>query len=169
MKVFSKILDIIQVVFKWIMIAAMFIFTVVIIVSVFCRYVLANSLTWSEQVSRFLFVWMIMLGIPILYRTKLATNLDLVIEHFPPVLQAVTAIVMDLIVGAFAVYFGYGGLRYTIKAGANIFQGLNIPTGYIYASEIACGGMLLLCAIESAVYRVIHLVKKDKGKEAPSA
>ena len=169
MKVFSKILDIIQVVFKWIMIAAMFIFTVVIIVSVFCRYVLANSLTWSEQVSRFLFVWMIMLGIPILYRTKLATNLDLVIEHFPPVLQAVTAIVMDLIVGAFAAYLGYGGLRYTIKAGANIFQGLNIPTGYIYASEIACGGMLLLCAIESAVYRVIHLVKKDKGKEAPSA
>lgn len=169
MKVFSKILDIIQVVFKWIMITAMFIFTAVIIVSVFCRYVLSNSLTWAEQVSRFLFVWMIMLGIPILYRTKLATNLDLVIERFPPTLQAITAIVMDVIVGAFAVYFGYGGLRYTIKAGANIFQGLNIPTGFIYASEIACGAMLFLCTVESIVNRVICLINGNKGKGDPSA
>jgi TRAP-type C4-dicarboxylate transport system permease small subunit len=169
LKVFSKVLDFVQAVFKWIIIVAMFTFTVVIIVSVFCRYVLENSLTWSEQVSRFLFVWVIMLGIPILYRTKLATNLDLVVEHFPPKLQAVTAIAMDIIVGILAVYYGYGGLRYTLKAGANIFQGLNIPTAYIYISEVACGAMLLLCTIESVIYRVIDLVRGGAGKEAGEA
>lgn len=168
MKVYSKILDVIQEIFKWIMILAMFVFTVVIIVSVFYRYVLENSLTWSEQVSRFLFVWMIMLGIPVLYRTKLATNLDLVIEHFSPTWQKITAIFMDLIVGAFGVYFGYGGLRYTIKAGANIFQGLNIPTAYIYVAEVACGAMILLCAIENIAYSIKGLAQKDNGEEVVS-
>lgn len=153
MKYYSKFLDIIQLIFKWVITIAMLAFTTIIIVSVFCRYVLQNSLTWAEQISRFLFVWVIMLGIPIIYRDKLATNLDLVTEHFPPVVQQIVAIVMDILVGVFAVYYGYGGLRYTLKAGANIFQGLNIPSGYIYASEVACGGVLLLCVIESVINR----------------
>lgn len=156
MKVYSKALDGIQFVCKWLMIVAMFFFSLIIIVSVFCRYVLQNSLTWAEQVSRFLFVWVIMMGIPIIYREKVATNLDLVTEHFPPTVQKLVAILMDLLVGGFAAFYGYAGLRYTLKAGVNIFQGLNIPAGYIYASEVICGAFLLLCAIESVLTRIVH-------------
>ena len=163
MKYYSKMLDAIQFVCKWLMIIAMFLFTTVIIVSVFCRYVLQNSLTWAEQVSRFLFVWVIMMGIPIIYREKIATNLDLVTEHFPPIVQKLVAILMDALVGGFAAFYGYAGLRYTLKAGKNIFQGLNIPAGYIYASEVVCGAFLLLCAIESMLKRIIELKKSRIG------
>lgn len=163
MKYYSKALDGIQFLCKWLMIISMFLFTTIIIVSVFCRYVLQNSLTWAEQVSRFLFVWVIMLGIPIIYREKIATNLDLVTELFPPVLQKIVAILMDCMVGGFAAFYGYAGLRYTIKAGKNIFQGLNIPSGYIYASEVICGAFLLLCAIESILKRIINF--NDSGLE----
>lgn len=169
MKYYSKMLDCIQFVCKWLMIISMFFFSLIIIISVFCRYVLQNSLTWAEQVSRFLFVWVIMMGIPIIYREKIATTLDLVTEHFPPVVQKLVAILMDVMVGGFAAFYGYAGLRYTLKAGANIFQGLNIPAGYIYASEVICGAFLLLCAIESVIKRILDFndpAPAEKGEKS---
>jgi TRAP-type C4-dicarboxylate transport system permease small subunit len=166
MKYYSKFLDFIQFVFKWAMIIAMFTFTAVIIVSVFYRYVLENSLTWSEQVARFLFVWVIMMGVPVIYRDKTATYLDLLVDLFPPVPKQITAIIMDILIAIFGGFYGYCGLRYTIKAGATIFQGLNIPAGYIYASEIVCGVVVVLVAIESIYYSSKGLVDTIKGKEA---
>lgn len=166
MKYYSKALDWIQTVFKWAMIVSMFTFTVVIIVSVFYRYVLENSLTWSEQVARFLFVWVIMMGVPVIYRDKTATYLDLLVDLFPPVPKQITAIVMDVLIAVFGGFYGYCGLRYTIKAGATIFQGLNIPAGYIYASEVVCGVAVVLVAIESIYYRSKGLADTLKGKEA---
>lgn len=166
MKYYSKALDWMQTVFKWAMIASMFTFTVVIIVSVFYRYVLENSLTWSEQVARFLFVWVIMMGVPVIYRDKTATYLDLLVDLFPPVPKQITAIVMDVLIAVFGGFYAYCGLRYTLKAGATIFQGLNIPSGYIYASEVVCGVAVVLVAIESIYYRSKTLAGTIKGKEA---
>lgn len=167
MKYYSKFLDIVQLVCKWLIVAMMAGFVSIIIVAVFFRYVLTDPITWSEQAARFLFVWTIMLGIPMYYRSKLATNFDLIVVKFPPLLRELTAILMDLMVGFFACYYGYAGLKYTMKAGNTIFQGLDIPTGAIYISEVVCGGLLLLCVIESVINRICGLAggKKEKAGE----
>lgn len=164
MKYYSKFLDIAQLVFKWVIVVMMAAFVGIIYVSVFFRYLLTMPITWSEQAARFLFVWTIMLGIPMYYRSKLATNFDLVVEKLPANIKAVVSIVMDVLVGFFACYYGYAGLKYTIKAGSSIFQGLNIPTGAIYISEVVCGVFLALCVIEAVITKLSDLIK-GSGKE----
>ena len=154
MKNYSKILDIIQQIYKWIIIFAMAVFSVVIIASVFWRYFLRNPFTWAEQLSRFLFVWTIMLGIPVYYRVGLATYLDLLVEKFPTTLKQIVSIAMDILVGFFAVYYGYSGLLYVTQSGSSIFQGLGIPSGCVYASELACSAYLILCVIESVIKKI---------------
>lgn len=165
MKHYSKFLDIIQSVFKWLIVAMMAAFVTIIIVAVFFRYVLVKPITWSEQAARFFFVWTIMIGIPMFYRTKLATNFDLLVEKLPFALKSVISILMDILVGFFACYYGYAGLKYTMKAGATIFQGLNIPTGSIYISEVVCGAVLLLCVIESVICKTAALINAGKGEQ----
>jgi len=167
-KYYSDFLDIIQVIFKWLIIAMMAAFVSIIIISVFFRYVLTNPITWSEQAARFLFVWTIMLGIPMYYRSKLATNFDLIVEKFPYLLKTIVSIVMDLTAGFFACYYGYAGLKYSIQAGNTIFQGLNIPTGTIYVSEVVCGAVLLLCVIESVILKTRALIGNNGRKEMES-
>ncbi len=165
MKYYSKFLDIVQLVCKWLVIAMMAGFVTIVIVAVFFRYVLVDPITWSEQAARFLFVWTIMLGIPMYYRSKLATNFDLITEKFPPAIKDVTGIVMDIMVGFFACYYGYAGLKYTVKAGKTIFQGLDIPTGAIYISEVVCGSLLLLCVIEAVCGKLSKFFGSGKRKE----
>ena len=41
---------------------------IVILIQVFFRYVLNNSLVWPEETARFLMVWMTFIAAPIAYR-----------------------------------------------------------------------------------------------------
>lgn len=152
---YSKFLDGIQKVYKALMILMMGVFTVVIICSVFWRYVLENPITWAEQVCRFCFVYTIMLGIPVYYRAGLATYLDLVVDKFPEGIRTAISILMDIFVGLFGVYYGYSSYLYIAQSGATKFQGLGIPSGYVYASELLASVFLVLCAIEAVMRKVM--------------
>ena len=37
--------------------------SIIIVVQVFFRYVLQNSLQWSEEIARYMFIWLIYIGI----------------------------------------------------------------------------------------------------------
>ena len=148
MQLYSKFLDIIQKIYKILMIIAMAVLTVTIIASVIWRYVLENPIVWAEQLSRFMFVWAIMLGIPIYYREGLATCLDLLVEK-------IVNIVMNICVGLFGVFYGYASWLYIVQSGATKFQGLGCPSGVVYASELVCSVFLVLCVIETVIKKVI--------------
>lgn len=50
---------------KWLITAMVFFMTVVIALQVIFRYGLNDALSWSEEVARYMMVWMTFLGIPI--------------------------------------------------------------------------------------------------------
>lgn len=168
MQLYSKFLDIIQKIYKILMIIAMAVLTVTIIASVIWRYVLENPIVWAEQLSRFMFVWAIMFGIPIYYREGLATCLDLLVEKFPDGLEKIVNIVMNICVGLFGVFYGYASWLYIVQSGATKFQGLGCPSGVVYASELVCSVFLVLCVIETVIKKVIDFsaektIKKGAG------
>lgn len=53
----------------------------VIFVQVITRYVFFYSLPWSEELSRYLFVWMIFLGVNLAVRDDLQIRID-VLDHY---------------------------------------------------------------------------------------
>lgn len=160
MRVYSKFLDIIQKIYKVFMVAAMAVLTVTIIASVIWRYVLGDPIVWAEQLSRFMFVWAIMLGIPIYYREGLATCLDLLVEKFPDGLKKTVNIAMNVCVGLFAAFYGYASCLYIVQSGSTKFQGLGCPSGVVYASELACSIFLFLCVVETVAGKVVEFSGK---------
>ena len=65
----------------WYITAVMVLATIVVItMQIVWRYVLNDPLSWTEQISRYLFVWIVMLAVPVgLYRSGLY-NFDLLLE-----------------------------------------------------------------------------------------
>lgn len=166
MKKYSKVLDVIQKIYKLLMIVFMAVLTATIIVSVFWRYVLDNPIVWTEQLARFMFVWAIMLGIPVYYRNGLATYLDLVVEKFPEKAKKLVSIIMDACVGLFGLFYGYASFLYIAQSGSTKFQGLGCPSSFVYASELACSFFLVLCAVESIIKKSAELKSSEKGGNA---
>jgi len=131
------------------------IFTVVILVSIFFRYVLNDSLVWSEQVCRYLYVWMVMLGMPVVYRAKGNVAFDLFYNRFSPRVKRLFHVITDLLIACFSGFLALQGLKYTILKGSTIITGINIPQGYLYVSQPIGGVIMIFFVIE-------HIISQTK-------
>ena len=52
---------------EFFMIPLIFAMSIIIFIQVVCRYVFQNSLTWSEEMARYMFVWLVYFSV---YRKK---------------------------------------------------------------------------------------------------
>lgn len=57
--------------------------TAVTFTQVFSRYVLENPVIWSEEVARYLFVWIVLIGAAAAVRMNAHYGLDILRRHFP--------------------------------------------------------------------------------------
>jgi len=64
-----------------------FTMTIVVAVQVFFRYVLNQSLFWSEELARFLLVWLTFLGASSAYYRKVNPGVDFLYAKLPPLLK----------------------------------------------------------------------------------
>ena len=77
--------------------------SIIIVLQVFFRYVLNNSLSWSEELARYLFIWMIYVGIS--YGVKMDKHIcvDAVYTFMPKSIKRGYAIVAYVLFLIFAV------------------------------------------------------------------
>ena len=52
------------------MIPLIFAMSIIIFIQVVCRYVFQNSLTWSEEMARYMFVWLVYFSVSYTARRK---------------------------------------------------------------------------------------------------
>ena len=67
--------------------------------SIFFRYVLNNSITWSEEIAKYLMVWMVFVGAPV----AMIESRHIAIELFPNLFRARTRALIFLIVNLLIV------------------------------------------------------------------
>ncbi len=132
-------------------------FVVIVLTAVFFRYVVNDSLTWGEQVARYLFIWMIMLGMPILYHEKANVSFDMLLAKLSARKQRVVGVVLDGLVVAFAIFMSVQAIAYIGKVGGNVLEGLGIPQWMVIVAQPIGGLLLALVALESAVVGVVTL------------
>lgn len=95
---------------KMLCVIALALMSAVIVAQVFCRYVLNSSLSWSEELARYLFIWMIYIGIS--YGVKLDKHIcvDAVYSFAPKSIKRYYAIIGYLLFLLFAVAMVYFGI-----------------------------------------------------------
>lgn len=67
---------------KQLEIGLIFLMMVIVLIQVFFRYVLNNSLVWPEETARFMMVWMTFMAAPIAFRMGSNVSLDIVQKMF---------------------------------------------------------------------------------------
>lgn len=123
---------------KMLCVIALALMSAVIVAQVFCRYVLNSSLSWSEELARYLFIWMIYIGIS--YGVKLDKHIcvDAVYSFAPKSIKRYYAIVSYLLFLLFAVamvYFGILVVGMQISSG-QVSPAMGVPMQYVYAAPV---------------------------------
>ena len=110
---------------------------------VFFRYALNQSLFWSEELARFLLVWLTFLGATVAYRRKAHPGIDVLVTRMAPALQQTAAVLTHLAsMALFAVMILYG-YQFAYFVRLQISPALNLPK-WIVLSIIPLSGMILM-------------------------
>lgn len=161
----KKAFDIVEKAIAFFITAVMFVFITLVAVQVIWRYVLSNPLPWTEQAARYLFIWMLMLAMPILVRRKNNMVFDLLYNRFPEKVQKAVQIITLILIGAFGVVYFMGSLELCIKAAGKTAIGLGIPMVWVYGAQPVGAGLLVLTAAEQIIEYFVEWSKKRKGAD----
>lgn len=127
--------------------------TVVVLVSVFFRYVVNSSLVWSEELTRYLAVWLVFLGMAPAYRAGEHVRIGVVVDRLPDRWRRATYVIAELVViGLVSVVAWEGGHL----AAANferdqLTPALRIPIAWIYVAIPIGLGLMSLQSLERLV------------------
>lgn len=152
----------------WVLIGMM---TAVILLQVFFRYVLGAALTWSEEVARFMMVWMTFLIAPVAYRHGINVSLDFFASRITGRVKALLTIALNLLVILFlAIFFfeSFGLIERGLKLKAST---LNIKMAYIYMVLPVSFFLMFLIAIELIGRSIMGLIdprRAGASKALPS-
>lgn len=92
---------------------SMIVMVVLIFMQVFTRYVLGDAMTWSEEASRYIFIWMIFLSIGIGFTEKAHISIDMVKDRFSQKGQKILTQIVYIILLVVMIYFTYQGYLLT--------------------------------------------------------
>ena len=113
----------------------MIVMLIVSTLGVFFRYVLNNSLSWTAEVCRFLFMWLAFLtaSYAVMVRSHLVVNVltSFVIKD-RPIIKKILAIINNLIWISFSLFLAYRGY-FVLQKTVELSPALKIPMKLVYA------------------------------------
>lgn len=124
-----------------------FIMAIVVAAQVFSRYALNHSIFWSEELARFLLVWLTFLGASVVYRRGGHASIEILYDLFPLSIQKITSIIIHLVALAFFVVMIIYGWRFAYFVRLQISPALSLPKWIPHGIIPLSGAILALHAL----------------------
>jgi TRAP-type transport system small permease protein len=134
------------------------IMTGVIVMLVFTRNFLSFSFAWSEELTRYLLVWLSMLGAAVLLHRSDHIALDLLPNALPERGRAALLLAMRMPIGAFLVILLQQSWAITISRGGTTAAALGISLSYAYAA-IPVAAALMIVFTTFGIWRDLRRVR----------
>lgn len=135
--------------------------SIVIIFQVFSRYVLDYSLTWSEELARYLMVWSIFLGAALALRKKSLIAVEVISENLPYQVRRVLKIVVYVICLFFFILLLLKGIEMVGMVKMQRSPALQVPMSIPYAG-IPIGATALIL---NAIAVILELISGDTSQQ----
>lgn len=128
--------------------------------AVFQRYVMSQPLHFAEELSVFLFMWIVMLGAIAAEKDDRHLTISVIVDALPPKVTQIIDIALSVISIGVLLYAAKIGLDLATSSQSRITQILRIPYFWIYiAFPIGCVGICIFMA-----HRVIGTIRTLTGK-----
>jgi TRAP-type transport system small permease protein len=133
--------------------------TAVIFYQVFSRFVLHDSLRWSEELARYLMVWSVFVGSALAIRKMDLISVDAIKELLSERATRALNILVYLICIAFLVVLSIYGFELVNKLAAQTSPAMQVSMGWAY-SAIPVGAILMIINSVAVVLENIMKLKE---------
>ena len=121
------------------------------------RYVFNSSLTWTEELSRYLFAWITFLGAALALRDGVHIRIDMLVNRLPgPAVKAANALTHCLIL-AFSGLMVVLGVELVRRTANTVSPALSLPVNYVFYAALP---ITFLLAVYYAVRRMVSVIRR---------
>ncbi|WP_280770441.1 TRAP transporter small permease [Salipaludibacillus daqingensis] len=143
------------------------IFSVIMVVTialqVFMRHVMSSSLSWSEELARYCFIWLVYIGISYGVKKQRHIKVDVMLVLLKDKGKVVLNIISNFIFLAFAIFviiYGYDISRQLLGWGQTS-PALHIPMGVVYLATPVGMALTSIRLIQQLIKQFKTLFGKD--------
>ncbi len=141
------------------LIAMVAVMTFIVVLQVICRYVFAHSLDWSEELARYLFVWISMIGAALAVQKRGHFGMDFFFRMLPASVRRVGTSLICLLMGIVVMVILTQGIVLLQRTSAQTSPAMQISMGLAYAC-LPAGSALM------AVHLLVIMLKgPSEGKQ----
>lgn len=150
---------------EWTCVVLLGMMTILVTYQVITRYLFDSPNAYTEVLSRYMFVWLIMYGSAYVFGLREHMNITFFRDHLPEKVRLIVEIVGELIIVIFiSGVMIYGGYNQMIDQMGQLDAALQIPMGIIYSSVPISSCFIVFYFIYNEMELIKQLRSSMKGE-----
>ena len=138
-------------VFRWLAVGLIAVMTAIVLSGVFFRYVLNDALSWSEEIAKFLMVWMTFIAAPLAFRAGALVAIDAVPRLLKGRARQLLLVIIQLVIISLMVAFVDRGSFLAKNAYIQRASTIDLSITYVYIAMPIGALSVALLSLQSLV------------------
>jgi len=147
-------------------VALAFAMTAIIFIQVFSRSVLGDSLSWSEELGRYIFVWMTFIGASVALQRGAHLGIDALVQVLPKKLQNIFALVTYIFIFLLLLVMIKEGISLVEHTGMQRSPAMRMPMSWAYLAIPVSAVLMTVHTICKIISGVKELAAGEGGNGA---
>ena len=135
--------------------------TGVVFLQVISRYVFRHPFDWPEELARFLFVWVALLGAALALRRGAHFSIEALFKRFSEGWQRTVALFIHGLLGLFVLVVTIKGLDLALRIREQLSSGMEIPMTFPYLAVPVSSAIML----KYILVDILNLIKRQSCSE----
>ncbi|WMI81284.1 TRAP transporter small permease [Anaerotignum sp. MB30-C6] len=152
---------------EFFIIPLMFLMSIIIFIQVIMRYAFQNSLVWSEELARYMFVWLVYFAVSYTARREKHIRIDAAINIYPKKLRPFIELLSEIIVLAFSLFIAITAITVFQKItwSGQLSPAMRIPMQFVYAAPLVGFVLTAIRQIQCVLRRIKALKNHEEVAE----
>lgn len=133
--------------------ALLILITLVVTLQIVCRYILLELPPWSEELSRYLFIWANFVGAAVALERSAHVSIDSLVVRMPVSVRRKLETVVVVLVTAFAIFLLYEGVVTAYAMRDNYSVTMHFSMAWVFAALPTAGFIFLLYQLQKIFRR----------------
>jgi TRAP-type transport system small permease protein len=155
--VLQKISNVFSRILNWAIALSLASMSLLVFGNVLLRYLFNSGITWSEEMSRFLFVWMVFLGAIAALKDNMHLGVDLIVNALPEKAKKVVFVISNLLVLYVLWLLLEGSWKMTVLNMNSSAPATGLPLSFLY-------GIGILTSISMAAIVLVRMIQTLSSK-----
>ena len=162
LKLFDWFLDSISAVVKYVILVMTTCIFIIVLFTVFSRYLFNYVASWSEEVPRYLLVWIGFLGAALAVRQKEHIGFDFIYTRLPDGIRNVLGLFLNAGIAVIGLIMLVYGIDFVRQFGGDWMESIPFTNIWFYISLPVAGALIVLYVIREEIKGIMALFNRNK-------